>query len=396
MKNLARVVTAAIAVGVTMPSAIGQIAGTLKPRADLKEFLLNGNVVRTFFADLKGGQFVGNAVTRVTGTAEITNQYGNNIAKGKLEIVDGAICIRGRKGASFKCYAMDGFRVADGTPKKPMRNRPARVTLTQDDFWILEDKRFCFLIDSSYGLTPAFSASFARNTRIELPPRKPLNLGDVSITAGERGGHVEFLHGCIVGKQDVTVAKRDVEKRPPPGNAGSKSDTSRKPSVGDIGDAGTIEFFPESNTEIRFGADQQLLLWNEAGEPVAGFVAKAKDPKRRKITQGYECRWEEAGKRRGVFLEHGVAETEYGGGGLKTTGANKKVVVGYRVKGKKLSLRFEGIQQTVDAANKTKNHLTLSSVDGRVFRFDILPSSRMVHSIKDDGTFGRFLAGLVN
>jgi len=183
------------------------ISGTIKPRDDLVEYTSEGKTVRVFYADLKSGRFSGNTMVEVTGTAYIKNEKGDYAANGKLELVDGSVAVRGLKGAKFRSLAWDLPPLQEAKPKKKTDTRQAVLTLSQDGNWVLEDENFAFLIDTSYGLRPNFAASFGRNSRLKLPPNKSLKLGDLTVSAQEKGGEVDILDGFIVAKRNVRVEK---------------------------------------------------------------------------------------------------------------------------------------------------------------------------------------------
>ncbi|MBC8869040.1 MAG: hypothetical protein H8E44_06460 [Planctomycetes bacterium] len=172
--------------------------------------------------------------------------------------------------------------------------------------------------------------------------------------------------------------------------ASTQFDTKGTPLKGDIGTVGEIVMFGEGTTIIHFDSKGRLLLWDDAGKPVAGFVAKAHNPAERRITQAYEYWWTELNNKRGVYLEHGVARTAFKRGKLETAGAEKTVHVGYKVDGRKITVLFKTIEAKV-VGGRLSNHLVLSSPTGEEFRFVIRPNSNMIHLIEDNGAFGRFL-----
>ena len=94
-----------------------------------------------------------------------------------------------------------------------------------------------------------------------------------------------------------------------------------------------------------------------------------------------------------IYLEHGVEAVVLENGKLTMIGTDKRVLTGYQVGGQKLAVAFEAVTQETDASGRTLNKLVLTpeSDDGKKFQFDIKPGPSMVHRIRDNGDFGRFL-----
>jgi hypothetical protein len=184
------------------------IQTSMKPNSYVREYTAQGKTVRSFLADLKSGTASGDTVTAVSGTASIEIEGGKLIATGQLQVVSGWIAVKGVQGARFKLFAGFDTRPTPSTRlKEKSSTPPAVVTLTANDEWKLDDDRFMFLIDSSYGLNPDFSSSFARNTRMVLPPNKTIELWGNQVSIGEKGGEIIVRNGNIETMKDAKVKK---------------------------------------------------------------------------------------------------------------------------------------------------------------------------------------------
>jgi hypothetical protein len=147
------------------------------------------------------------------GTSSLKNEKREFIANGEFEIVEGRLALRGIKGASFVLLPDDLTSPHSFTDTKGTQGEPAIVRISEDKRCTLQDKNFFFLYDTSYGVTPDYSSSFARNTRFVLPPTKPIRLWEHVVVAGEGGGEVAVKHGTIVGSRNVSVKKATGDKK---------------------------------------------------------------------------------------------------------------------------------------------------------------------------------------
>jgi len=184
------------------------IESTMEPNSYVREYTSEGKTVRSFSADLKAGKASGDKVTEVKGTASIEIEKGVFIATGQLEVVSGWIVIKGIKGATFKVFpGLDTRPNPSPRLNEKASAPPAVVTLTPNDQWRLDDDTFMFLIDSSYGLNPDFSSSFARNTRIFLPPNKRMDIWGNQVSSGEKGGELLVRNGKLVNIKGAKIDK---------------------------------------------------------------------------------------------------------------------------------------------------------------------------------------------
>ncbi len=197
-------------------SAVGQaqiqwgegVQSSMKPNEYVRLFTDDDKTLRRFVGDLKAGSMSGNIVRDVSGTAIIENEKGSRIATGQLQVVSGWIAVKGLKGASFKLVPEFDTRP---TPSNRLAEKastpPTVVTLTPSDEWKLDDDTFMFLIDSSYGLNPDFSSSFARNTRILLPPNKTIELWGNKVSTDAKGGELLVRNGKVVNLKGAKIDK---------------------------------------------------------------------------------------------------------------------------------------------------------------------------------------------
>ena len=137
---------------------------------------------------------------------------------------------------------------------------------------------------------------------------------------------------------------------------------------------------------------QNLILTNSQGKPIAGFEANAIDPTRAKLTQAYEylvgvCGQEE----KGIYIEQKIGGVSYKDGKLTLSEPDTQVVTGYKSKGKSVTATYKSITQDKDKSGNLVNILTLKSDDGKEFKFQVEPNSRLRHRISDNGEFGSFL-----
>ena len=159
---------------------------------------------------VENASFSGNSITEVKGTGEIEDEQGATIAKGNLVMVDGWIALQCPKGAKFNLLPkLDTDTQTRETWPKDANDKPAAVTLNQQQEWEVQDDNFFFLFDASYGLVVDFASSFARDTNLKVPYPTELALWGSKVTVGKDGGTIRVVHGKIVGGQNVSVTSPD-------------------------------------------------------------------------------------------------------------------------------------------------------------------------------------------
>jgi len=153
---------------------------------------------------------------------------------------------------------------------------------------------------------------------------------------------------------------------------------------------GSFRIYGEGTTVISFDNNQNAILWDANGKPIAGYEAEALNPAAAKITQRYEYWWKHDGKETGIYLRQEVEKVVLENGKLTISGADTNVITGYRVKGQNITINFKSFTQANDPSNHNCN-LILTPDGSKTFRFDLKPTRALVHRITDNGEFGAFL-----
>jgi hypothetical protein len=158
---------------------------------------------------IENAEFSGNSITEVSGSGSLTNDKGQTIATNKLTVAEGWVALPGIKGSEFRCLPSDLADTLEthwsGEPQKEL----ATVTLVSSTTVRLEDDRFRFLFDTSYGTSLALAASLARATELRTTNSTELALWGSKVSVGRSGGSVRIVRGKIVGGKNIKVTTPD-------------------------------------------------------------------------------------------------------------------------------------------------------------------------------------------
>jgi hypothetical protein len=138
---------------------------------------------------------------------------------------------------------------------------------------------------------------------------------------------------------------------------------------------------------------QNLIMKSPQGKRIAGYSANAIDPSKAKLSLVYEYQWVADGKTNGFNCLQKVAGVDYKEK-LTVTGSDTNMDSSYKIKGKAVTVNFKSITQDTDKSGDTVDILTISSEDGKEFKFQVGPITQFYFTIEDKGEFGRYLKSL--
>lgn len=138
------------------------------------------------------------------GVLEVKNKKNEIIATGNIEIKEGWVAVKGKRGASFK-YESQAKKINSKMwiDKEPMGI--SNISLKENQ-WTIESDNFFFLLNPSEYLTLLLDESIVRASILTLAEGK-YELFGYRIKVMKDGAKVKFLKGVIVETHDCKISE---------------------------------------------------------------------------------------------------------------------------------------------------------------------------------------------